>query len=509
MQGEAPGFARPAGDRLVSALLAIDQGTTSTRAIVFDAKGRKLGVHQVELPQSFPQPGWVEHDALRIRDDAVACAGGALKAAGLSARDIAGIGITNQRETAVVWDRATGTPIHPAIVWQDRRTADFCAAHADRSDWLADRSGLLLDPYFSATKIGWILDRVEGARRRAEKGELAFGTIDCWLLWTLTGGKVHATDASNASRTALFNIRTQDWDDELLAFFGVPRAMLPEVRDCAAEFGSTQAGLLGGAIPIRGMLGDQQAATVGQACFEPGMIKSTYGTGCFMVLNTGDEFVRSRNKLLSTVAYRFGGKTTYALEGSIFVAGAAVQWLRDAVHLIASAGETEKLARSIRDTEGVYLVPAFTGLGAPYWDPQARGAIIGLTRNSGIAHIVRAALESVGYQTRDLMTAMRQDAREATELRVDGGMVVNDFVTQTLADILQMAVVRPATVETTALGAAFAAGLQAGVYDSLDAISRLWEAEARFQPELPADRADALYAGWQTAVKRVRSQPAE
>ncbi|MCC2656326.1 MAG: glpK [Panacagrimonas sp.] len=490
----------------MNCLLAIDQGTTSTRAIVFDAAGHKLGTHQVELPQSFPHPGWVEHDALRIRDDALACAQGALKAARLEARNIAGIGITNQRETAVVWDRATGKPIHPAIVWQDRRTADFCAQHADRSDWLADRTGLLLDPYFSATKIGWMLDHVKGARARAENGELAFGTIDCWLLWTLTGGKVHATDASNASRTALFNIRTQAWDDELLKFFGVPRAMLPEVLDCAAEFGSTQADLLGAPVPIRGMLGDQQAATVGQACFAPGMTKSTYGTGCFMVLNTGDEFVRSRNKLLSTVAYRFGGKTTYALEGSIFVAGAAVQWLRDAVHLVASAGDTEKLARSIEDTEGVYLVPAFTGLGAPYWDPQARGAILGLTRNSGIAHIVRAALESVCYQTRDLMGAMGQDAVAPTELRVDGGMVVNDFVTQTLADVLKLPVVRPATVETTALGAAFAAGLQAGVYDSLDAISRLWEAERRFEPKLAADRADDLYEGWLDAVARVRCQ---
>jgi glycerol kinase len=489
----------------MSALIAIDQGTTSTRAIVFDAGGRKLGTHQVELPQRFPQPGWVEHDALRIRDDAIACARGALEAAGLSARGVAGIGITNQRETAVIWDRASGQPIHPAIVWQDRRTADFCSKHADRSDWLADRTGLLLDPYFSATKIAWILDHVKGARARAEKGELAFGTIDCWLLWSLTGGKVHATDASNASRTALFNIRTQAWDEALLKFFDVPAALLPEVRDCAAEFGTTPSDLLGAPVAIRGMLGDQQAATVGQACFAPGMIKSTYGTGCFMVLNTGEEFVKSRNKLLSTVAYRFGGKTTYALEGSIFVAGAAVQWLRDAVHLIASAGDTENLARSIEDTEGVYLVPAFTGLGAPYWDPQARGAIFGLTRNSGIAHIVRAALESVCYQTRDLMGAMAQDAVAPTELRVDGGMVVNDFVTQSLADVLQMAVVRPATVETTALGAAFAAGLQAGVYDSLDAISKLWEAEAHFAPKLPRSRADAQYEGWRKAVSRVRS----
>ena len=489
----------------MNALLAIDQGTTSTRAIVFDVEGRKLGVHQVELPQSYPQPGWVEHDALRIRDDAIACARGAIRAARLSARDIAGIGITNQRETTVVWDRASGKPIHPAIVWQDRRTADFCAQHAERSDWLADRTGLLLDPYFSATKIAWILDHVSGARARAERGELAFGTIDCWLLWQFTSGRVHATDASNASRTALFNLRAQDWDDELLRFFKVPRAMLPEVRDCAADFGLSDPVLFDGAIAVRGMLGDQQAATVGQACFTPGMIKSTYGTGCFMVLNTGHEFVRSRNKLLSTVAYRFGGQPTFALEGSIFVAGAAVQWLRDAVHLVNSAGDTEALARSITDTEGVYLVPAFTGLGAPYWDPQARGAILGLTRNSGIAHIVRAALESVCYQTRDLLGAMREDACDPTELRVDGGMVVNDFVTQCLADILQIDVVRPSTVETTALGAAFAAGLQSGLYGSLDDIAALWEADARFSPALEPAKADVLYAGWQDAVARVRS----
>ncbi|MGQ0619527.1 MAG: glycerol kinase GlpK [Panacagrimonas sp.] len=492
----------------MKAMLAIDQGTTSTRAIVFDAAGRKLGAHQVELPQSYPHSGWVEHDALRIRDDTLACVRGALAASGLAASGLAGIGITNQRETTVLWDRTTGQPIHPAIVWQDRRTADFCAKHADRSDWLADRTGLLLDPYFSATKIAWILDHVAGARTRAERGELAFGTIDSWLLWQLTAGRVHATDATNASRTALFNIRTQRWDEELLTFFEVPAALLPEVKDCAAEFGSTDAALFGSAIPIRGMLGDQQAATVGQACFSTGMIKSTYGTGCFMVLNTGNQFVRSRNKLLSTVAYRFGGETTYALEGSIFVAGAAVQWLRDAVHLISAAGETEALARSIQDTQGVYLVPAFTGLGAPFWDPQARGAIFGLTRDSGIAHIVRAALESVCYQTRDLLGAMREDAVRPTELRVDGGMVVNDWVTQCLADTLQIPVIRPRTVETTALGAAFAAGLQAGVYDSLESIAGLWEAEARFEPQLAPDQADRLYEGWQAAVARVRSQPA-
>jgi len=487
----------------MTALLAIDQGTTSTRAIVFDREGRKLGLSQVELPQSYPQPGWVEHDAQRIWQDTLASVKGALKDAKLAVKDIAAIGITNQRETTVIWDRASGQPIHPAIVWQDRRTSEFCKKHESRSNWLSDKTGLLLDPYFSATKIAWLLEHVPGARARAEKGELAFGTIDSWLLWNLSGGKLHATDATNASRTALFNIRTQEWDEELLAFFGVPRALLPEVRDSAADYGTTVAELFGGSIRIGGIAGDQQAATVGQACFSRGMMKSTYGTGCFMVLNTGSEFVRSRNRLLSTVAYRLDGQTTYALEGAIFVAGAAVQWLRDAVHLIRGAGETEALAKSIDDTQGVYLVPAFTGLGAPYWDPQARGAILGLTRDSGIAHIVRAALESVCYQTRDLMVAMAQDALLPTELRVDGGMVVNDWLTQFLSDVLNVPVIRPRTVETTALGAAFLAGLQVGVYGSLDEISALWSVERRFEPALDPQKGDQLYAGWQAAVQRV------
>ncbi|HSW12892.1 MAG TPA: glycerol kinase GlpK [Solimonas sp.] len=489
----------------MTALLAIDQGTTSTRAIVFDRQGRKLGVSQVELPQSYPQPGWVEHDALRIWKDTQDCVNGALKEAKLAAQDIAAIGITNQRETTVIWDRRSGEPIHPAIVWQDRRTSEFCKQHEERSNWLSDKTGLLLDPYFSATKIAWILDQVPGARARAEKGELAFGTIDSWLLWNLSRRRLHATDATNASRTALFNIRTQDWDEELLAFFKVPRALLPEVRDSAADYGSTAPELFGGAIRIGGIAGDQQAATVGQACFSQGMIKSTYGTGCFMVLNTGGEFVRSRNRLLSTVAYRLNGKTTYALEGAIFVAGAAVQWLRDAMHLIRGAAETEALAKSIKDTQGVYLVPAFTGLGAPYWDPQARGAVLGLTRDSGIAHIVRAALESVCYQTRDLMVAMAQDSVVPTELRVDGGMVVNDWLTQFLSDMLKIPVIRPQTVETTALGAAFLAGLQVGVYQSLEEISALWGVERRFTPGPEAQKADALYAGWLDAVQRVKS----
>jgi glycerol kinase len=488
------------------AILAIDQGTTSTRSIVFDKRGSKLGVAQVELPQSYPKPGWVEHDAARIWDDTLKTMREAIKAARLATKDIAAIGITNQRETTVIWERSSGKPIHPAIVWQDRRTADLCKQHQDRNAWIAEKTGLLIDPYFSATKIAWMLDHVQGARARAEKGELAFGTIDSWLLWKLTGGKVHATDATNASRTALFNVRTQKWDDELLAFFKVPKALLPEVKDCAADFGQTDPALLGQSVPIRGIAGDQQAATVGQACFSSGMSKSTYGTGCFLVLNTGDQLQLSKNRLLSTVAYRLNGRTTYAMEGSIFVAGAAVQWLRDAVHLIRSAGDTEQIAKSIEDTQGVFLVPAFTGLGAPYWDPEARGAIFGLTRDSGIAHIVRAALESVCYQTRDLLAAMAEDACAPTELRVDGGMVVNDWLTQCLADILQIPVVRPQTVETTALGAAFLAGLASGVYGSLEEIGKLWKADRRFVPAWPAKQANEHYDGWKQAVVRVKTQ---
>ncbi|MEK6807116.1 MAG: glycerol kinase GlpK [Pseudomonadota bacterium] len=488
-------------------LLAIDQGTTSSRAIVFDRSGKKLGVAQVELPQSYPNPGWVEHDAERIWQDVLAVTRGALANAKLTGKDVAAIGITNQRETTVVWDRKTGSPLHPAIVWQDRRTTDFCKQHhSDETDLkLADKTGLLLDPYFSATKIRWILDNVSGARARADKGELAFGTIDTWLLWKLTGGKVHATDASNASRTLLFNIRTQQWDKELLEFFNVPASLLPEVRDSSADYGRTDKALFGAEIAIGGIAGDQQAALFGQACFAPGLIKSTYGTGCFMVLNTGSELRLSKNRLLSTVGYRLKGKTTYAMEGSIFIAGAAVQWLRDAVKMIRTAADTEAIAKSISGTQGVYFVPAFTGLGAPYWDPEARGAVLGLNRDSGIAHIVRAALESVCYQTRDLLTAMSADAVAPTELRVDGGMVVNDWLTQFLSDVLKIPAVRPQTVETTALGAAFLAGLHAGVYSSLDEISKLWQTERRFSPSMPIADADALYAGWRDAVARVRS----
>ena len=487
-------------------LLAVDQGTTSTRAIIFDRDAHYIATATRELQQSYPNPGWVEHDARAIWADTRDCVREAMAKAGIEAAQIAGLGITNQRETVVVWDRATGEPIHPAIVWQDRRTTEFCKAqHSEARDgWLQQKTGLLLDPYFSATKVAWILDNVEGARQRAEAGELAFGTIDSWLIYKLSGGRVHATDATNASRTLLFNIRMQRWDDELLEFFQVPRAMLPQVHDSAYAFGHTDSALFGGPIAIAGVAGDQQAATVGQACFEPGMIKSTYGTGCFMVLNLGDKFVRSRNRLLTTTAYRLNGEVTYGLEGSIFIAGAAVQWLRDAAKLIQHAADTEDIARSIPDTRGVYMVPAFTGLGAPYWDPEARGAVLGLTRDTGLAHIVRAALESVCYQTRDLIGAMREDAHAPSELRVDGGMVVNDWVVQFLSDILGIPAVRPEVIETTALGAAFLAGLQTGVYDSLDDISALWKTDRSFAPEMPSDQADQLYKGWKRAVERVR-----
>ena len=491
-----------------TALLAIDQGTTSSRAIVFDLDGNRLGSAQKEFAQIYPQSGWVEHDARVIWEDTLAVCRGALTDAGLAASDIISCGITNQRETVVIWDRSTGEPIANAIVWQDRRTAAICQELRQQisEDELAERTGLLLDPYFSATKIRWLLDQVPRARQRAEAGELAFGTIDSWLIFKLTAGAVHATDATNASRTMLFNIREQKWDPVLLELFSVPASLLPEVRDSAGDFGSIQAQLLGAAIPIGAVLGDQQAATVGQACFEPGMVKSTYGTGCFAVLNLGANFVRSHNKLLTTVAYRLNGEVTYALEGSIFIAGAAVQWLRDSLRLIGHAADTEKLAASVESTGGVYLVPAFTGLGAPYWDPEARGALIGLTRASGFAEIARAALESVCYQTRDLMDAMAADARPARSLRVDGGMVANDWLVQYLADTVRLPIERPQVLETTALGAAYFAGLSAGIYDSLDDIASRWQAQSEFQPTRDASKMQTRYAGWQAAVQRVLTQ---
>jgi glycerol kinase len=487
-------------------ILAIDQGTTSSRAIVFDASGLPVATAQKELTQHYPSDGWVEHDAEEIWRDVQSLMREAVAKASLRGSDIAGIGITNQRETTVVWERDTGRPIHRAIVWQDRRTAETCRQKvADGlSNIVQQKTGLLIDSYFSATKIAWLLDHVPGARSRAEKGELCFGTIDSYLLFRLTGGKVHATDATNASRTMLFDIVQQSWDELLLKIFNVPVAMLPKVLDCSGEFGAASADILGHAVPVTGIAGDQQAATFGQACFQPGMVKSTYGTGCFALVNIGDKPVQSTNRLLTTVAYRLNGKTTYALEGSIFVAGAAVKWLRDGLKIVDGAAETATLAAQVPENHGVYLVPAFVGLGAPYWDPDARGAILGLTLDAGRAHIARATLESVGYQTRDLTTAMKADGAPApAAIRVDGGMVANDWLCQFLADMLDVAVERPRVIETTALGAAYLAGLATGVYAGLDAVAYGWQCERRFEPRMNAATRAQLYAGWQKAVQRV------
>ncbi|MCH9013099.1 MAG: glycerol kinase GlpK [Proteobacteria bacterium] len=491
-----------------SAILAIDQGTTSSRAMLFDRDGRPLAQAQREFEQHFPQSGWVEHDPEDIWRDTVAVAKQALAEAGLGAGEVASIGIANQRETTLIWDRATGQAIHKAIVWQDRRTAALCDRLKDEGHEPAiqAKTGLLIDAYFSASKIAWLLDNVAGARARAERGELAFGTIDCFLLWRLTGGSVHATDATNASRTMIFDIQRQAWDPELLTLFDIPAAILPEVRDSDAAFGATPAEMFGAPIPIHGVAGDQQAAAIGQACFEAGMVKSTYGTGCFALMNTGPKAVASRNRLLTTVAYRLSGATTYALEGSIFIAGAAVQWLRDGLKVIGSAAETEALAKAADPSQAVYLVPAFTGLGAPYWDPHARGAIFGLTRSSGPAELARAALEAVCYQTRDLLRAMEADGAAALEtLRVDGGMVANDWLLQRLADTLGVAVERPVVTETTALGAACLAGLENGFFGGLDGFAQTWQCAARFEPGMSADERETRYAGWLDAVRRVRS----
>jgi len=493
---------------LPTALIAIDQGTTSTRAIAFDAGLKPLASAQQELCQIYPAPGWVEHDPEEIWTATVACVRGAMAKAGLSAKDIAGIGIANQRETTVVWDRATGKPIHNAIVWQDRRTADFCDAlrAGGHEPEIAAKTGLLLDPYFSASKIAWLLDHVAGARALAEAGKLAFGTIDCFLLWRLTGGKVHATDASNAARTLLFDISRGQWDDGLCRMLGVPQALLPQVRDCAADFGATAPDLFGAPIRVLGMAGDQQAATVGQGCFKPGMMKSTYGTGCFALLNTGTERVTSRNRLLTTIAYQLEGKRTYALEGAIFIAGAAVQWLRDGLKIIAKAPEADRLAAGADSAEQVYLVPAFVGLGAPHWDANARAAIFGLSRNCGPAELACAALEAVGYQTRDLLEAMRADwpmaAGSATVLRVDGGMTVSEPAMQFLADILASPVDRPAVMETTALGAVYLAGRAAGICPDLDGFAAQWRLDRRFEPRMDAATRERKYSGWKDAVRR-------
>ena len=488
-------------------ILAIDQGTTSSRAILFSASGRPEHVAQQEFVQHFPNDGWVEHDGEEIWSSTLAVCREVLEKAGISASEVAGIGITNQRETTLVWDAASGELLYRAIVWQDRRTASYCAElkAAGHEAMISERTGLLIDPYFSATKLRWILDNVPGARARAERNELRFGTVDCFLLWRLTGGKVHRTDATNASRTMLFNIHTQQWDDDLLQLLDIPASLLPEVMDSAADFGQTAPEVLGASIPVCGIAGDQQAALIGQACFQPGMVKSTYGTGCFMVMNTGSTPIRSQNRLLTTVGYRLNGQTSYALEGSIFVAGAAIQWLRDGLKLIQHAGETEALARQAGEHTGVYLVPAFTGLGAPYWDPTARGAIFGLTRDTGIAQIVAAGLQSVCFQTRDLLEAMQADGAQSTAaLRVDGGMVINNWVVQELANILGVTVDRPQVTETTALGAAYLAGLQLGIFKDLDDIASHWACERTFAPEMAETQRDALYEGWLDAIRRVR-----
>jgi len=491
-------------------ILAIDQGTTSSRAILFDANLRIAATAQQEFKQHFPASGWVEHDPEDLWNSTVETCRQVIANAGLKAADIAGIGITNQRETTVVWDPTTGAAVHKAIVWQDRRTADFCrqlreAGHEPRVNQI---TGLLLDPYFSGTKLKWILDNVEGARARAERGELLFGTVDSYLIWRLTGGAAHVTDATNAARTLLYDIGNGEWSAEICDLLDIPMAILPEVRDCAADFGQTDPALFGAALPILGVAGDQQAATLGQACFEPGMMKSTYGTGCFALLNTGAAPVLSKNRLLSTIAYQLDGVPTFALEGSIFIAGAVVQWLRDGLRIIGAASETQSLAQAADPGQTVIMVPAFTGLGAPYWDPDCRGAIFGLTRNSGPAEFARAALESVGFQTRDLLQAMRAHWGSATgsaTLRVDGGMSASDWTMQFLSDIIGAPVDRPQVLETTAMGAAWLAGMRAGVYPDRQGFAATWALERRFEPKMSDAARESRYAGWQDAVGRTLS----
>lgn len=486
-------------------ILAMDQGTTSSRAIVFDLEGRVVSVFQQEFPQIYPADGWVEHDPEAIWETSLKTAQDAFREAEQQGYHVAGIGITNQRETTIVWDRQTGKPVYNAIVWQDRRTAPECLRlkKAGAEETVRAKTGLLLDPYFSATKIAWILDNVEHVRPRAEAGELAFGTVDSFLINRLTGGQGYFTDATNASRTSLFSIKNQDWDAELLDLFNVPAALLPKVLDSADSYGETSSDIFGRPVPICGVAGDQQAAVVGQCCFKEGDIKSTYGTGCFVMLNTGDEIVHSAHQLLTTVAYRLDGKPTYCLEGSIFVAGAAVQWLRDGISVVDHAKETETLAQSLPSNEGVYLVPAFTGLGAPYWDPDARASILGMTRDTGRAHLVRAALEAVCYQTADLFAAMASDGVKPKALKVDGGMVANDWFVQFLSDLIEVSVDRPVVMETTALGVAFLAALQLGFYSSLDDITNTWAVDKSFIPNggLPVE---ALMAKWHKAVEATR-----
>ena len=490
-------------------VLAIDQGTTSSRAILFDGDMKIVAVEQEEFAQHYPANGWVEHDPEDLWETVLRTCRGVIKSAGIAASDIAAIGITNQRETTLVWDKATGRAVYNAIVWQDRRTSVFCAemVAAGHEEIITDKTGLLFDPYFSSTKLKWILDEVEGARDRARAGELLFGTVDSYLIWRLTGGAAHVTDATNAARTMLYDIKKGAWSTTITDMFDIPREMLPEVKDCAADFGVTEAGLLGAPIPILGVAGDQQAATVGQACFQPGMMKSTYGTGCFALMNTGDAPVRSNNRLLTTIAYQLDGKPTYALEGSIFIAGAVVQWLRDGLRIIGDASETQAMAEASDPTQSVVLVPAFTGLGAPYWKPDCRGAVFGLTRNSGPDEFARAALESVGYQTRDLLEAMRADSPNADGgvLRVDGGMTVSDWTMQFLADIIGAPVDRPEIKETTALGAAWLAGMRAGVYPDAVGFSKTWALEARFDPKMDDKTRSDRYARWKRAIDATMS----
>jgi glycerol kinase len=492
------------------AILAIDQGTTSSRSIIFDQDMSIKGIGQQEFEQYFPASGWVEHDADEIWKSVLATVDAALSDAGLAANEIAAIGISNQRETIVAWDRESGRPLHRAIVWQDRRTSARCAElkAAGHEDMISEKTGLLIDPYFSATKIGWLLENVEGLRAKAEAGTVCFGTVDSWLIFKLTGGKRHVTDATNASRTMLFNIQTQDWDDDLLGLFGVPRSALPDVLDSADDFGVTALPEIDAELPILGVAGDQQAATIGNACFEPGMLKSTYGTGCFAVLNTGCERLHSKNRLLTTIAYRLDGEVTYALEGSIFIAGAAVQWLRDGLGLIETAEQSNALAAKADPEQQVYLVPAFTGLGAPYWDADARGALFGLTRNTGPAEFAKAALDSVAYQTFDLLDAMARDGAGQTGeavVRVDGGMVASDYTMQRLADILGRRVDRPVIHETTALGAAWLAGSRAGLWPDRQGFAAKWALDRTFVPSLDEADRQAAIAGWRDAVRRTLS----
>ena len=487
------------------ALLAIDQGTTSSRALAFDLQGRLVASAQQEFAQIYPKSGWVEHDPEVIWATVLTTARKAFEAAEGKGFEIAALGVTNQRETTLVWDRETGRPIHNAIVWQDRRTADHCAKlkAAGAETEVAARAGLVLDPYFSATKLAWILDEVSGARRKAEAGRLAFGTVDSFLLHRLTGGAVHAIEATNASRTSLYNLQTADWDEELLRLFNIPRAVLPEIVDSAGRYGGTAASIFGRSIPITGAAGDQQAAAIGQACLSPGEMKSTYGTGAFMLVHTGDEIVSSQNRLLATTAWRLDGESRYALEGSVLSAGATIQWLRDGLGIIARAGEIEALARDADPESGVYLVPAFSGLGAPHWNPDARGAIIGLTRGAGRAEIARAALDSTAYQTRDLLTAMAADGVSVEALKVDGGMAVNDALVQRLADLCAVEAVRPENLESTAWGAAFLSGLGAGLFSTIEDARKVWRAERSFKPALDEAGRARLLAGWDAAVKRV------